>query len=59
MGNNCDDTMKPNPGSEEAVEQGCLCARLDNNFGAGAYHSMGGALFWIDAGCPLHGAPDE
>ena len=38
------------PGSEEAIELGCLCPVLDNHHGAGTPNG----LFWISAGCPIH-----
>ena len=46
---------KPNPGSPEAVQQGCLCPVMDNNNGEG--RPLGGAAnaFWINYACPLHG----
>jgi hypothetical protein len=46
----------PNPGSPEAVQQGCLCPVMDNHNGAG--FMMGeenGLMFWRVRGCPLHG----
>lgn len=51
----------PNPGSEPAVQRGCICAVGDNARGLGAY---GGAaqdendnrLFWMTEECPLHAA---
>jgi len=42
--------MKPNPGSDEAVEQGCICPRMDNNYGKGCY--KGGFIYMMN--CPLH-----
>lgn len=39
----------PNPGSPKAVEQGCICAVLDNLHGKGL---EGG--FYITVGCKLH-----
>ena len=42
----------PNPGSDEAVKQGCVCARMDNGYGRGYY---GGPGFVITLDCPLHG----
>ena len=42
----------PNPGSAEAVQQGCICAILDNEFGKGA--DLKGTVFFITSGCPLH-----
>ena len=34
----------PNPGSDEALAMGCLCAVMDNHYG-------------VQADCPLHGLP--
>ena len=48
----------PNPGSDKAIEQGCLCAVLDNRHGKGAYDGKEGA-FWVTADCPLHGIKEE
>lgn len=42
----------PNPGSDEAIEQGCSCPVLDNNHGEEALGDTRG--FWITPGCPLH-----
>lgn len=39
------------PGSQQAINQGCTCAELDN--------SGGGEFYWIEADCPLHGSPIE
>ena len=44
----------PNPGSNEALEQGCLCPVLDNCHGEGVSGS-----FWINADCPIHGQVGE
>jgi hypothetical protein len=46
-------TWDHNPGSPEAVEQGCLCAVLDNYHGAG-FPWDGKTAWWITGGCPLH-----
>ncbi len=40
----------PNPGSDEAIDQGCICPVLDNSHGKG----FGNGRFWITDGCPLH-----
>ena len=40
----------PNPGSDEALEQGCTCAVLDNNHGRIAPYPD----WWITEGCPVH-----
>jgi len=46
----------PNPGSIEAIDQGCKCPRMDNHWGAGIGKDENGEpLFWINADCPLHG----
>jgi hypothetical protein len=46
---------KPNPGSIEAQDAGCICAVLDNNHGK--YPAWHGG-WWITKGCPIH-APIE
>lgn len=50
--------MKPNPGSDEAQKLGCICARIDNGYGAGYMGGMTGkdgkTLFVITDGCPVH-----
>lgn len=45
----------PNPGSDEAVKQGCTCPVLDNRRGLGVY----GDNFYINADCPLHGDKEK
>ena len=48
---------RPNPGSKEALDQGCSCAVMDNNHGkfppypATDQHEAG---WWITQGCPVH-----
>ncbi len=50
--------MTPNPGSDEAVAQGCLCPVLDNNHGVFAPQPDEGWVFSED--CPIHqGELDE
>lgn len=46
-------TPPPNPGSDDAVRQGCKCPRMDNARGAGFMGRPG--LFAINDRCPLHG----
>lgn len=46
---------QPNPGSDKAWEQGCLCPVLDNGHGNEELGKTRG--FWITADCPLHGEP--
>jgi len=43
---------KPNPGSDEAIAQGCTCPVLDNGHGDEELGRIRG--FWISEGCPLH-----
>lgn len=56
---------KPNPGSDEAIKQGCICPVMDNAHGKGdAIFGMtdpntGAPRFWIDTNCPLHGIKKE
>lgn len=47
------------PGSDLALEQGCLCPVLDNAYGRGR-GGMGEQFGWIiNCECPLHGGQDE
>lgn len=43
----------PNPGSDEALDQGCTCAVLDNAHGRGYMGQPG--VFCMSQDCPLHG----
>ena len=45
-----------NPGSQEAVEAGCRCPRIDNHYGKG-YHGMSGS-YVISERCPIHSLND-
>jgi hypothetical protein len=48
----------PNPGSPEALKQGCLCPVLDNHHGAGfPWGSTTEPKFWVNSECPIHGRP--
>lgn len=49
---------KPNPGSPEAVEQGCKCPVMDNHNGKGIMLGEQGPMFWRAQSCPLHGGFD-
>ena len=52
--------IAPNPGSPEAVAQGCKCAVIDNAHGRGYRGQQG--VFVMTASCPLHGrkeTPDD
>lgn len=44
---------KPNPGSENAIKQGCLCPVIDNHYGRGVPTDQG-PEFWYSENCPLH-----
>ena len=46
-----------NPGSASAVELGCTCAQMDNDYGKGSGYldDDGNPTFWINGDCPLHG----
>lgn len=44
-----------NPGSKEAVKNGCTCPVLDNAHGHGHLGHGGSFGWWIDVECPLHG----
>lgn len=50
-------TATPNPGSDEAVQQGCVCPRMDNAYGRGYIEAKDGkpAQFIYTQDCPLHG----
>lgn len=43
---------RPNPGSDEALIEGCRCAVMDNNHGKRAPWPPDG--WWITEGCPVH-----
>ena len=49
MTNIIDTFNKPNPGSDAAVRLGCLCGRMDNEYGRGC-----GGEFVIRMDCPVH-----
>lgn len=55
--------MTPNPGSPEAVAQGCLCPVLDNARGrgylGGVRDEAGNVVFVQSGDCPLHGFAAE
>lgn len=46
--------MTNNPGSDEAIAQGCTCPVMDNGRGRGAYQVDGVWQFWVDWACPVH-----
>ena len=45
--------MTPNPGSDEAIANGCTCPVLDNEHGKGS--GWGEGCFWMNNACPIHG----
>ena len=54
-----DRAVIPNPGSPEAVEQGCLCPVIDNHYGKGIEMERGPSpIFTFNMECPLHGDGD-
>ena len=55
--NKARETIVPNPGSIEAVANGCLCGQMDNSYGEGMglIHSESGKpCFYRVANCPIH-----
>ena len=42
----------PNPGSQEAVDMGCLCPVMDNHYGQGWHGDPN--KFCINGDCPVH-----
>jgi hypothetical protein len=58
MGSIADTTGVPSPGSEEAIDQGCICPVLDNHYGRGFYipGEPNVTYFLYTMGCPLHKA---
>jgi hypothetical protein len=48
----------PNPGLQEAIEQGCTCPVIDNNYGKG-YRCFDGSTFAYTVGCPVHVTSDD
>jgi hypothetical protein len=53
---------KPNPGTKEAIESGCICPVLDNNHGKGIpIKTKDGTIqtgYWMDNACPIHEIPE-
>lgn len=45
----------PNPGSDAAIEKGCMCPVMDNGRGRGCWGGTG--TFIIAHGCPVHDPP--
>lgn len=54
------DSWPPNPGSDEALDQGCTCPVMDNGHGRGYYTDPDGVIqFVISCDCPIHGLKEE
>jgi hypothetical protein len=52
-----DQLIIPNPGSDEARQEGCTCPHRTTEMIEGmSFDGISG--FWITLGCPLH-APDK
>lgn len=50
----------PNPGSKQAIAQGCKCPVIDNHYGQGVPRGDGVNFdFWMVEDCPLHGTKKE
>lgn len=47
-----------NPGSKEAIEQGCTCPVMDNAHGKGV-PQKGGVMLWQNEHCPIHGSKEK
>lgn len=52
------------PGSDEAIEAGCICPVLDNSHGKGYFggpidEKTGEPSFVINLSCPLHGVHND
>lgn len=47
------DPIQANPGSDHALQHGCACDVVANDFGR-LRSPLG---WWLSAGCPLHGRP--
>ena len=48
-----------NPGSDEAIRNGCTCPVLDNGHGQGYLGDGEKYGWWITADCPMHGEKKE
>jgi hypothetical protein len=53
--------MTPNPGSDAALDLGCICPVIDNSHGGGSGYTNedGTPAFWITEGCEVHMAKKE
>lgn len=46
--------IPPSPGSSDALNLGCRCAVMDNNYGKGMVIGDS-VLYWVHSSCKLHG----
>lgn len=53
------DADKPKPGSNEAIEQGCVCPVIDNGHGKGHLGDGEKYGWWTNADCPIHGGEKD
>lgn len=52
-----EEAVKPNPGSNAALDAGCICPVFDNN--RGKYPPWPPDGWWIRGDCPIHGPTDH
>jgi hypothetical protein len=45
--------IKPNQGTQEAIDAGCQCPIMDNSYGKG--YLMQEGVFVYNMECPIHG----
>lgn len=45
--------VTPNPGSDEALDMGCECPRIENHYGKGYMGNPNS--FCVNQDCPIHG----
>lgn len=52
-------TVTPDPGSNAAIKQGCICPVLNNARGKGIGGNGAKHGWWITEGYPLHGKKEQ
>lgn len=52
-----EENTRPNPGTKEAIEMGCICPVMDNEYGRGYMGQEG--VFVFCGGCPIHKIGEE
>lgn len=50
---------KGTPGSDEAVKNGCICGRVQNQYGDGFWEFEGEMHYDMREDCPVHGWSKE